>query len=181
MSRIARILIAALLLGMAGWWTGPQRASACSCAYPPDHPELVRIADVIFVGTVVGDRTVDNTRTYTFAVDLVYKGQAYATQTVITHAQGPACGLQLSQPGPYVVHARVMPALAGGVQANACGGTRPGGPSADLGEAYPPITGGGMPNDPQSLLGPAVILVVVGAAFAFSALAWRRRLADPDS
>ena len=43
--------------------------------------ELVRSAEVIFTGSVVGDRALGDTRTYTFAVDRVYRGQVLTTQT----------------------------------------------------------------------------------------------------
>ena len=179
MKRVAGLLLAGLLLVVATWWVGPERAYACSCAYEPDHPELVQIADVIFLGTVVGDRTLGDTRTYTFTVERVFKGQAYATQTVTTHTQGPACGLELTDPGPYLVHARLTSGLSGTLDANSCGGTRPGAPSAELGEGYPPLDNHGIPNGPRSLIGPAVIVTAISAAFAFSALALRRRLTGP--
>jgi hypothetical protein len=180
MTRLAGIVLAALLLVVTTCWAAPPRAYACSCAYERDDPELVRIADVIFVGTVVGDRTLGDTRTYTFTVDRVFKGQAYATQTLTTHAQGPACGLDLTGSGQYLVHARLAGGLGGALEANSCGGTQPGGPSVGMGEGYPPLNGGGIPNGPRSLIGPAVILVVISAAFALTALAWRRRLARPE-
>jgi hypothetical protein len=178
--RVAALALTGLLLTLAAWWASPPPASACSCAYAPDNPELVRIADVIFVGTKVGDRTLGNTRTYTFTVNRVYKGRAYATQTVTTPAQGPACGLDLTGSGPYLVHAYLVGSLGGALEANSCGGTRLGGPSVGMGEGYPPMSGGGIPNGPRSLIGPAVILVVVSAAFALTALAWRSRLSRPE-
>ena len=177
--RVAALALTGLLLTLAAWWGFPAPAYACSCAYAPDNPELVRIADVIFVGTVVGDRITGDTRTYTFTVDRVFKGQAYATQTLTTHAQGPACGLDLTGSGQYLVHAHLAGGLGGALEANSCGGTRSGGPSVGMGEGYPPMTGGGIPNGPRSLIGPAVILVVLSATFALTALAWRRRLANP--
>jgi hypothetical protein len=177
MRRVAALILAGLLASMATWWAGPERAYACSCAYQRDDPELVRIADVIFIGTVVGDRTLGDTRTYTFAVDRVFKGQAYATQTVTTHTQGPACGLELAGSGPFLVHAYQEPEGVESLSANSCGGTREGGPPTTLGEGYPPLTG-------RSGISPtwiAVPIVALSAAFAFAALAWRRRLARPDS
>jgi hypothetical protein len=60
------------------------------------------------------------------------------------------------------------------LHANSCGGTREGGPSADLGEGYPPLVGGG-----TSPVWAAVPIVILCATFAFAALAWRRRLAPP--
>jgi hypothetical protein len=176
MTRIAGMVLAGLLLIVATWWAAPPPAYACSCAYQRDDPELTRIADVIFVGTVVGDRTLGETRTYTFTVDRVYKGQAHATQKLTTHAQGPACGLELNGPGPYLVYAYQEPEGAEALHANSCGGSREGGPPANLGEGYPPLPG-------RSGISPAWIavpIVALSAAFGFAALAWRRRLTRPD-
>jgi hypothetical protein len=175
MRRVAALVLAGLLGSMATWWVGPERAFACSCAYEPDHPELVQIADVIFLGTVVGDRTLGNTRTYTFTVDRVFKGQAYATQTVKTEAQAPACGLELNGSGPFLVHAYQEPAGAEALHANSCGGTREGGSPANLGDGYPPLPSSGI-----SPVWIAVPVLALSATFAFAALAWRRRLARPE-
>ena len=169
--RIATLALTGLLLTLAAWWGSPPPAYACSCAYAPDNPELVRMADVIFVGTKVGDRTLGNTRTYTFTVDRVYKGQAHATQKLTTQAQGPACGLELNGSGPFLVHAYQEPEGAEALHANSCGGTGEGGPPANLGEGYPPLAGGS-----TSPVGPAVLVVALSAAFAFAVLAWQRRL-----
>ena len=84
-SRAARLL-AALLLVLASAWVLPASAYACSCAYDQQDPELVRRAEVIFTGTLIRDRSVGQTRTLTFAVERVYKGQAAATQGIRTHA-----------------------------------------------------------------------------------------------
>jgi hypothetical protein len=176
MTRIAGLVLTGLLLIVATWWVMPPPAYACSCAYPRDDPELTRIADVIFVGTKVADRTLGSTRTFTFTVDRVYKGQAHATQKVTTHAQGPACGLELNGPGPFLVHAYHEPEGSRSLHANSCGGTRDGSAPADLGEGYPPLAG-------RSGVSPAWIavpVVALSATFAFAALAWRRRLRAAD-
>ena len=179
MSRLVGILIAGLLLGVATWGALAPPAYACSCVYQRDDPELVQMADVIFVGTVVGDRSLGEIRTYTFTVDRVFKGQAYAKQTVTTPSQGPACGLELTGSGPYLVHARLTSGLGGALHADLCGGTRQSGPSVELGAGYPPLDGG-MPNGLRSLIGPAVLVTAISVAFALSARAWRRRLTPPE-
>jgi hypothetical protein len=125
---------------------------------------------------VVGDRTLGHTRTYTFTADRVYKGQAYATQTVKTEARSSACGLELNGSGPFLLHAYQEPPGAEALHADSCGGTREGGPPANLGEGYPPLAGGG--TSPVWLVVPVVVL---SAAFALSALFWRRRIANPGS
>ena len=47
---------------------------------------------MIFTGTVIKNRTRGQTRTLTFTVDRVFKGTAYATQTVTTHARAQPAG-----------------------------------------------------------------------------------------
>ena len=95
------------------------RPYACSCRYEPDDPELARIADAIFAGNR-GRRPPlwRDSRTYSFAVDRVYKGQVHATQQVTTHVQGPACGLELNGSGPFLVHAYQDPEGAETLRAN---------------------------------------------------------------
>ena len=78
---------------------------------------------MIFTGTVIENRTRGQTRTLTFTVDRVFKGTAYATQTVTTARQGPACGLELNRPGPFVVFASRTGSTRDALEANSCGGT----------------------------------------------------------
>ena len=138
-ARPAALALAGVLLALVAVWLTPASAYACSCV-TDSEPELVRTAEVIFTGTVADDRSLGDTRTYTFTVDRVFRGQVLATQTVRTHTQGPACGLDLEGPGPYLV----LGYLRDGVLlANSCGGTRAGAPPAELGAGYPPQPGFG--------------------------------------
>ena len=83
--------------------------------------------------------------------------------------------MELTGPGPYLVQARLKQEGGRSLHANSCGGTREGGAPADLGEGYPPLAGGGV--SPAWI---AVPVVALSAAFAFAALAWRRRLRAAD-
>ena len=172
MRRTAALVTATVLLVLAAGWVLPGRAYACGCT-TDSEPELFRNAQVIFTGTVSQQRALGDTRTYTFAVDRVYRGQALTSQSVSTPAQAPACGLELDGAGPYLVLGYVE---NGKLLANSCGGTRPGAAPADLGPGYPPQAGAaptGFTWTPTS--GGATL--VLGAAFLGIAvfLAGRRR------
>jgi hypothetical protein len=131
----AALLLAAALLALGALWSSPTPAYACSCV-TDSEPELIRNAGVIFTGTVTGDRSLGSTRTYTFAVDRVYRGQVLTTQTVKTPSRSPACGLELSTAGPHLV----LGYLENGVLwANSCGGTRAGTAPASLGVGEVPL------------------------------------------
>jgi hypothetical protein len=172
MRRVAGLVLTGLLLIVATWWPSPEHAYACSCRSETDT-QRAESADVIFTGRIAEDQIRGQSRTITFAVDRVYKGEAQTRQAVHTHASGASCGLEISGPGPFVVFANRDGTRAPDLRANLCGGTREGAPSADLGEGYPPLTGGGA--SPAWI---AVPVVVLSATFAFTALAWRRRLRD---
>ena len=134
-------LLAALLLTLAGLSVAPAPAYACSCAYDEHDPELVRRAEVIFTGTVVGNRTFGQTRTLTFAVERVYKGEVAATQDVKTHVLGATCGLELAGSGPFLIQGGSDPDRPGALSANLCGGSRAEPAPAGLGGGYPPRPG----------------------------------------
>ncbi len=95
----------------------------------------------------------------------------FATQTVKTPTQNPACGLELSGAGPYLV----LGYLQNGVLwANSCGGTRTGATPAELGAGYPPQTGSaptGLTWTPTTV----GVTLVVGAAFVGIVLVVARR------
>ena len=114
-------VLAGLLLVVTSIWAIPAPAYACSCAYANDDPALLDRAEVIFTGTVIGERSLGYNRTYTFAVTKVYKGSAYAEQRVQSASQSSACGLDLVGSGPFLVLAGYAP--SGTVLANSCGGT----------------------------------------------------------
>lgn len=165
-------LLAAVLLVLAGAWLLPVPAHACSCV-TDSEPEQIENAEVMFSGTVTGGRAIGGTRTYTVAVDRVYRGQVHATQAVKTPTQSPACGLELPEGGPYLV----LGYLENGVLwANSCGGTRTGAPPADLGAGYPP--------QPGSSENPVVWVVLGGVVLVLAATiivpaVVRRRSAGP--
>ena len=80
--------LAGLVLVLASIWAIPPRAYACGCIHDNDDPALVDLAEVIFTGTVIDERSLGYNRTYTFAVTRVYKGSAYAEQRVQTRIPG---------------------------------------------------------------------------------------------
>ncbi len=127
-------LLAVLLLVLSTTWLSPAPAHACTCR-PSTEAEQLERASVVFLGTVSDDRASGDTRTYTFAVNRVYRGQVETLQPVLTHVQSSACGLDLTGAGPYVVLGFLQ---NGEVLASSCGGTRPGAPPAELGAGYPP-------------------------------------------
>lgn len=125
---------------------GVSSAHACNCV-TDDDALFVRTADVIFTGTLLtqerireGDGLLDrlfggaeyvDDVVLTFAADRVYKGTASARQQIRTPAQSPACGLELSGPGPFLVFARLPeadPVFTGPgpeLVSSSCSGTRP--------------------------------------------------------
>ena len=160
-------LLASLLLALGGLLAGGSSAYACSCVYPPDAPELVEMADVVFSGRVVEDRVVGRSRFLTFEVDRVYKGDAAARQRVRTSAQSSACGLALDDADRYVVHGR---GTATELTASLCDGTRSGEEVVGLGPGRAPRPGADGPSiftaevDPVPLvLGAAALSLGVGA------------------
>jgi hypothetical protein len=176
MRRIA-LALAAVLLALTALWATPPRAYACSCAYPPDNPELVRLAEVIFTGTVTADEVDDRAqrRTLTFTVNRVYKGTATSTQVVTTHSSGATCGLEISGPGPFLVYADREQS---GLTANLCGGTRPGSAPASLGPGQAPIADSEAPlgDSRRGAWYPVVgfLVAVCGAGVVAFALVRRR-------
>lgn len=169
--RLGALIAAALLLAVAGIWVAPAPAYACTCR-PSTEAEQLERASVVFIGTVISDRASGDTRTYTFAVDRVYRGQVETTQTVKTHVDSSACGLELPGGGPYVVLGFVQ---NDEILASSCGGTRLGGAPAELGAGYPPLT----PSAPTGLTwtpSSGILTLLIGAAcIAFAVVVARRR------
>ena len=135
---------------------------------------MIERAEVIFTGTVVKNRTFGQTRTLTFTVDRVFKGMAYATQSVTTASQGPSCGLELNRPGPFVVFASRTGSTRHPLEANSCGGTRAVPVTDELGPGQAPIAGrsrtGGLP-----WVGPAAAgVALLGASIGFAVLRRQR-------
>lgn len=164
-------LLAALLLVLAGIWVAPASAYACTCRESTESEQLER-ASVAFIGTVVADQATGDTRTYTFAVDRVYRGRVEASQPVLTHVQNSACGLELPGASQYLVLGFVQD---GAILASSCGGTRPGGAPALLGPGYPPQSGSaptGLTWTPSS---GGWTLLVGAACLVFAVVVARRR------
>ena len=174
-SRCTSAVFAGLLLVLAGSWAVPAPAYACGCIYDSDDPVLVERAEVIFTGTVIGERTLGYNRTYTFAVTKVYKGSAYAEQRVQTASQNSACGLNLNGSGPFLVLAGYAP--SGVVLANSCGGTTAGPAPAELGPGSLPRPGV-EPPDAAGVIWPVVAGLLLVTAVVLLA-AWRRRSPRP--
>lgn len=168
-------LLAGLLLVLAGLWLAPAPAYACTCR-PSTQAEQLERASVVFIGTVISDRSSGDTRTYTFAVDRAYRGQVLATQPVKTHVLSSACGLELPAGGPHLVLGFVQ---NGEILASSCGGTRLGGAPAELGAGYPP-----RPDRPPGLTwtpSSSALTLLIGAAFiAFAVVVARRRSGRPE-
>ncbi len=133
----AALLLAAVLLVLSALWASPAPAYACSCA-PASDARYAADAAAIFTGRLVEDQVDQSaqTRTLTFAVDRVYKGQVTATQVVTSHASGASCGVEITGPGPFLVFAQAEPT---GLTADLCGGTRDGSAPAGLGAGQAPL------------------------------------------
>ena len=173
MRRAAALVAATVLLVLAAGWVFPGRAYACGCV-TDSEPELIRNAQVIFAGTVTDDRVWGGTRTYTFTVDRVYRGEVHQVQAVRTNVGSAACELELGGTGPFLVMGYYQ---EGRVWANSCGGTRPGAAPADLGAGYPPRPGAaptGLTWTPTS----GGMTLLIGAAFIGIAVVLARRRRD---
>lgn len=70
----------------------PTPSWACSCATQPTAA-LVERADTIVDGTLVWTSTNGIERTYSLAIDRVFKGKAAQREKVLTQASEAACGL----------------------------------------------------------------------------------------
>ncbi len=173
--RTGRVALALAAIGIGSIAAAP-RAHACSCTGFSDG-EAVRAPAVVFAGELVQVRRPSGAvfsragaERFVFDVDVVYKGEASATQSVLTPRGGDGCGLDLSGPGPFLVFAGTEPVLDlegedGELYSTLCSGTRSldvAPVAAAFGEGHPPIPG-------SSPVGPAdgelpVALVVVAEA-----------------
>jgi hypothetical protein len=174
MRRLA-LALAAVLMAVAMAWLTPPVAYACSCT-TDSEAELIRRAEVIFTGVLSNDRSQGNTRTYTFTVDRVYRGQVSTSQTVNTDTQTAACGLDLQGTGPFLVLGNLQ---NGVLWANSCGGTRTGPVPAELGAGSPPQPGSA-PTGITWTPGSGTATLLVGAAFVGIALVLARRSGRPS-
>ena len=177
MMRLFGVLMTAAAIALVGIAATPRTAHACSCI----DLELSEYADditVAFVGRqlerVVHDWVDDNGTALLFGVDRVYKGEAGPLIEVRTHAQGPACGIDLGGMGAVGIVARTW---RGDLSVNLCGSMVTAAELQDVfGEGYPPDDSIRLPDsgDDQS---PLAFLLIAGAAVVLSAgaVAWRRR------
>ena len=173
--RCASAVLAGLLLVLASIWAVPSRAYACGCIHDSEDPALVDLAEVIFTGTVVGERSLGYNRTYIFAVQRVYKGSVYAEQRVQTASQRSACGLDLNGPGPFLVLGGYAP--NGVLLANACGGSTKAPAPAELGAGAPPLPGTEPPDVPGVIWPAAGGLLLITGVVLF--VVWRRMSPRP--
>ena len=203
-TRLSGWLAAAAMVATATLTAAPNTALACSCAVV----ELSDYADdisVAFVGyqleRVVHDYVEDNGAALLFRVERVYKGEAGPLIEVRTHAQGPACGIDVGGQGAVGV---VAGHWRGDLSVSLCRSIVAIDELEEVfGEGYPPDESirlpvspdpeedsfyTGLPSDEglvaesqpdgsrrdQSLL--AVLLVAGAAVLAFAgAVIWRRR------
>jgi hypothetical protein len=148
------LLIALLVLGGVHL-ANAAPALACDCAGTTDE-EAFENADAVFVGELTRYRPPVNPRTsmdpavYRFTVEGVYKGDVVADQAVGSAGDGASCGLEIREPGRYLVFASTETfdpeTRAEGVDlyANLCGGTRPAAEApipASFGETKVPAPG----------------------------------------
>lgn len=171
--RVLRRLVGAVALGMlfAVAVVVPTPAFACSCAFAANDQRNFDGAAVVFAGDLVSDdgSLFGRTRTLTYRVQRVYKGSAFARQTVVTEESSASCGLERGAAGPYLVFAQGDGADE--LWAALCGGTRAGGAPAAFGPGVAPAAGS---NDRRAVwwIGSGALLVVAGLGMA---LARRRR------
>ena len=122
---VAGLVAAATLTAAAG------SACACSCVGVTDD-EALRNSAAVFVGTLREIRrptvmlsSMDPSR-FVFAVETVYKGEVFSTQSIVSASDGASCGLELRAGDRAVVFATSgeYSPDAGEFGAGLCGGTR---------------------------------------------------------
>lgn len=112
-------------VAMAGWLAAQPAPASASCAMPPETPEHLAAADVVFVGTVqsLGDLN----RTATFAVAEQWHGDPLPA--MVTVHGGPGDPMTASSADRrYELGIRYLVAAwwkDGGLTDNACSATRP--------------------------------------------------------
>ncbi len=121
-------------------------AAACSCVESSPVEEAIDGSAAAFTGEVTGNEGIDMMRReIVVAVDEVFAGSVDAEQLVVTHAQGPACGIDpaVGTEALFLLHeATSSPANdfaePGELVVNSCGGQRSVAEAAALGEGRPP-------------------------------------------
>ncbi len=126
--RSAAIVLA--LLSTLLWLVPATSAPAyASCVVDPQDPSVRTYADVIFTGVLVADQSAKfgREREYTFRVDRVFRGAAFAEQIVASPA-GSSISLELQVQQTYLVQAKYPSEGAIGPVArlvsDTCSGTR---------------------------------------------------------
>lgn len=174
-------------------------ASACSCAQWTDD-EAFAAADAVFTGALIDIQTppgdsyssTDPER-FVFDVDEVFKGDAFARQSIVTARDGASCGLEISGPGPFLVFAFTESdgittgAADGEFYSNLCQGTRAlasGAMPSTFNAGTPPVAGSSPVGSSETssstapwIVSGAVLIAVVGAV-ALIAGRNRRHAAD---
>lgn len=181
-------------------------AAACSCVGGTDDEMFAR-AEAVFTGRLLDRKDPDWAMggdplafsTLRFEVDGVYKGDVAIDQAIVTVNQSSACGLPITDVGPFLVFARNgdngsdgQPVPDGMLYAGQCAGTRelaespvPAAfgtarqPTAPLGGGEPATTAPSPDEDTAYLFfigGLVAVVVLVGGAIVFFG---RRRSGDP--
>lgn len=118
-TRIATVLVL-ITVGWVGVVIGAAPAGACSCGMASDGAAFADSV-AVFTGTLTerrdqarsGGRSSANPVRLVFAVDRVYKGSAFAEQSVVNAASGSSCGLEVTGSGPFLVFTHDDPMLEG--------------------------------------------------------------------
>jgi hypothetical protein len=106
-----RLLVAALAIAFVSVFGGTP-AAACSCPRP-ELSDAFQQSDAVFIGEIneirrPGSLMVNAQEArYIFSVETVFKGDVYEQQSIVTHAQGPACGLEISGPDQFLMFATI--------------------------------------------------------------------------
>lgn len=148
-----RLLVITMFVALVSVFQGTP-AAACSCARP-EPAEAFQQSDAVFIGQISEIRRPgslminEQEARYIFSVETVFKGDVYEQQSIVTHAQGPTCGLEITGPGQFLMFATT----------NGFGGPEPDDgefasslcsantsvdieeTAADFGDSYAPLTG----------------------------------------
>ena len=86
------------------WPRSGRSRRAPTRARVPRSPTGTRVAaaNVIFTGRIDGDQSDQQTRTITFVVERIYKGDAGSRQVIATSASGASCGLEIGGAGTFL-------------------------------------------------------------------------------
>lgn len=171
---------------------------ACSCGVS-EPSEAFERSDAVFVGEIEEVRRPEPSdfrereARYIFSVGTVFKGDVYQQQSVVTHADGATCGMEISGPGRFLMFATTTandpggPAPADGELASAlCSGNTlidSDFSAAQFGDGFAPLAGSS-PTGSNGLTSLAwgglfvstIVILLVGTLIGFRG---RRRAARP--